>query len=99
MGPDFRAPDPPGTATYTAGPQPDATVAPTACAQRFVAARDLPADWWTLYASPKLDALVRRALDASPTLAQARARLAQAQEELAARTSRSPCPPPTCRPA
>jgi outer membrane protein TolC len=69
------------------GPQPDATVAPTACAQRFVAARDLPADWWTLYASPKLDALVRRALDASPTLAQARARLAQAQEELAARTS------------
>lgn len=87
MGPDFRAPDAPGMATYTAGPQPDATVAADGVAQRFVAARDLPADWWTLYASPTLDALVRRALDASPTLAQARARLAQAQEELAARTS------------
>jgi len=87
MGPDFRAPDPPGVATYTAGPQPDATVVADGVAQRFVVARDLPADWWTLYASPKLDALVRRALDASPTLGQARARLAQAQEELAARTS------------
>lgn len=87
MGPDFRAPDGPGVATYTAGPQPEATATADGVAQRFVPARDLPADWWTLYASPKLDALVRRALDTSPTLAQARARLAQAQEELAGRTS------------
>ncbi|MEO8486951.1 MAG: efflux transporter outer membrane subunit [Betaproteobacteria bacterium] len=87
MGPDFRAPGPPAVATYTAGPQPEATIAADGVAQRFVASRDVPADWWTLYASPKLDALVRRALDASPTLAEARARLAQAQEELAARTS------------
>ena len=86
MGPDFRAPDPPGVARYTASAQPDTTVAADGVAQRF-AVRDVPADWWTLYASPGLDALVRRALDASPTLAESRARLAQAQEELAARTA------------
>lgn len=87
MGPDFRAPDPPSTGVYTIGAQPAATIAADGVAQRFVPARDLPADWWTLYASPKLDALVRAALDASPTLPQARARLAQAQEDLNARTA------------
>lgn len=87
MGPDFQAPDPPSAGRYTTGPQPASTIAADGVAQRFVDTRDLPADWWTLYASPKLDALVRAALDASPTLPQARARLAQAQEDLNARTS------------
>lgn len=87
LGPDFRAPDPPSAGRYTIGAQPAATAASEGVAQRFVPARDLPADWWTLYASPKLDALVRAALDASPTLPQARARLAQAQEDRNARTS------------
>jgi len=87
VGPDFRAPDPPSAGRYTTGAQPSATVAAEGVAQRFVPARDLPADWWRLYASPKLDALVRTALDASPTLPQARARLVQAQENLNARTS------------
>ena len=87
MGPDFRAPDPPDAGRYTAGAQPASTVAADGVAQRFTDRRDLPADWWMLYASPKLDALVRAALDASPTLPQARARLAQAQEDLGARTS------------
>lgn len=87
MGPDFRTPDPPSVGRYTSGPQPEATIAADGVAQRFVPARDLPADWWALYASPKLDQLVRAALDASPTLPQARARLAQAQEDLNARTS------------
>lgn len=91
MGPDFRAPDPPDVGRYTAGPQPEGTVAAEGVAQRFVV-RDVPADWWTLYGSQKLDALVRRALDASPTLAQARARLAQANEELAARTAATQWP-------
>lgn len=87
MGPDFRAPEAPSTGVYTAGAPPSSTIAADGVAQRFVPARDLPADWWTLYASPKLDALVRAALAASPTLPQARARLAQAQEDLNARTS------------
>ena len=87
VGPDFRAPDPPTAGVYTVGAKPGATIAADGVAQRFVPARDLPADWWRLYASPKLDVLVRAALDASPTLPQARARLAQAQEDRNARTS------------
>ena len=87
VGPDFNAPEPPATTRYTAGEQPEATPAADGVAQRFVASRDIPADWWTLYASPELDQLVRMALEASPTLAQARARLVQAQEALGARTS------------
>lgn len=35
-------------------------------------------DWWKAYADPQLDALIERALADSPTLAAARARLAQA---------------------
>ena len=87
MGPDFRAPDPPTAASYTMGTQPEATAAAEGVAQRFVASRDIPTDWWKLYASPKLDQLVRMALEASPTLAQARSRLVQAQEALGARTN------------
>lgn len=87
VGPDFRAPDPPSAARYASGATPAATVPAEGVAQTFVPARDLPAEWWRLYASPKLDALVRAALDASPTLPQARARLVQAQENLKARTA------------
>jgi len=47
--------------------------------------RDLPAEWWVIFGSPEIDALVRRALKESPTLEQARARLVQAQELRAAR--------------
>jgi len=45
---------------------------------------DLPAQWWTLFHSAPLDQLVRTGLEHSPTLAQARARLVQAQEEFKA---------------
>ncbi len=92
MGPNFQRPDPPATPRYTVGNQPDSTAAADGVAQRFIASRDLPADWWKLYASPKLDQLVRAALDASPTLPQARARLAQAQEDLTARTAATRLP-------
>jgi len=48
--------------------------------QRFVSGRDLPFDWWQLFQSPALDALVARAFKANPTIPAARAALAQAQE-------------------
>lgn len=39
-----------------------------------------PADnWWTMYGDPQLNRLIERALDASPTLASAQARIARAQ--------------------
>ena len=37
------------------------------------------ADWWTLFHSPQLDAVMREAIANNRTLAQARARLAQAR--------------------
>ena len=61
-------------------------------AQQLVAGRDIPAQWWTLFRSPALDALVRRALDDSPTLARAQARLRQAQEDLSARSGATELP-------
>ncbi|AMO22208.1 hypothetical protein GCM10027034_25220 [Ramlibacter solisilvae] len=68
---------------YTAAPVEVPQLAPGA---------DIPAAWWQLFGSPALDALVRRALEASPTLARARARLSQAQEELNARTGATQYP-------
>ncbi len=38
-------------------------------------------DWWTLFHSPRLDAIMREAIANNRTLAQARARLAQARAE------------------
>ncbi|WP_367394857.1 efflux transporter outer membrane subunit [Cupriavidus sp. Agwp_2] len=93
VGPDFRSPAPTDDAGYVPGPQPVATVAadsgdrhPQSHAQTLAAGADVPAQWWTLFRSPELDATIRMALDASPTLAQARARLREAQENLVART-------------
>jgi NodT family efflux transporter outer membrane factor (OMF) lipoprotein len=54
-------------------------------AQQFAPGKDIPAQWWTLFRSPSLDRLVREALDNSPTLVKAGARLRQAQEDLNAR--------------
>jgi NodT family efflux transporter outer membrane factor (OMF) lipoprotein len=53
---------------------------------------DVPAQWWTLFQSPELDRLVREALANSPTLAQAKARLKEAQEESNARTGATKYP-------
>ena len=82
-GPDFRPPPAPESADWGAA----ATGAPTAeargpggAAQRFDAAFEAPADWWTLFGSAALDAAVAEALGKSPTLEQALARLRQARE-------------------
>lgn len=59
---------------------------PGAQAQRLTPGQDMPALWWTLFKSPALDALVRQALQRSPTLERANARLRQAQEDFEARS-------------
>jgi NodT family efflux transporter outer membrane factor (OMF) lipoprotein len=87
VGPDFRTPDPPRVDRYVADPQPAVEGMP-----RLVAGRDIPAEWWAVFGSAELDALVRRALEHSPTLAAARARLAQAQELRTARAGATEYP-------
>jgi NodT family efflux transporter outer membrane factor (OMF) lipoprotein len=83
VGPDFHEPQSPRTASYTSAPLPAETAGADTRAgapQRFVAGEDVPAQWWTLFHSEALDALIRQALTASPTLAAAQATLRQAQE-------------------
>lgn len=83
VGPDFHRPDPPDTTTYTEDALPASTAAADTHggeAQRFIAARDIPGDWWELYRSTALNTLVREAMNANPTLDAARAALGQAHE-------------------
>ena len=61
-------------------------------AQRVVMGRDIPARWWTLFRSPSLDKLVREALDASPTVERAAAKLRGASETLEGRAGATTLP-------
>ncbi|HEY6512276.1 MAG TPA: efflux transporter outer membrane subunit [Burkholderiaceae bacterium] len=84
----------PDVASYTAVPVDLAAAAdgPGGAAQRVVAGSEMPALWWTLFRSPALDALVRQALQGSPTLERASATLRQAQEDLNARSGATRLP-------
>ncbi|MFT3931601.1 MAG: efflux transporter outer membrane subunit [Spongiibacteraceae bacterium] len=87
VGPDFKSPDEPQVDHYTAQSLPEKTVAtavPGGNAQTFTIGKELPAQWWTLFGSDKLDALVSQAFANSPTTAAARAALKQAEENLTA---------------
>jgi NodT family efflux transporter outer membrane factor (OMF) lipoprotein len=83
-GPDFRTPPPPAVDAYQADALPPATAAaaaPTGDAQRFLEGADVPARWWTTFASSELDRRIEQALAHSPTIASAQAALRQAQEK------------------
>ncbi len=59
VGPDYHRPAAPEAKAFT----PDATTADTAgTSQHFVSAMDLPGQWWTLFRSPSLNALLDDAL-------------------------------------
>jgi NodT family efflux transporter outer membrane factor (OMF) lipoprotein len=83
VGLDFAKPEPPATDRYTNEAAPAATAAapgPNGAPQRFAAGRDIPADWWALFHSPALDALIKEAIAHNPDLAAAEAALRQAHE-------------------
>jgi NodT family efflux transporter outer membrane factor (OMF) lipoprotein len=87
VGPDFRRPEPPAVQDYTATALPSQTAStPSALGevQRFVAQAPIGAAWWQQFGSPKLNALIERALQSSPTLAAAQATLRQAEQTYAA---------------
>ncbi len=80
-GPAWQAPALPEA--YGAGPLLDRTVVTDAAggaAQRFMAGKDIPAQWWSLFKSDGLDRLIRIALAQNPTLMAAQATLREAQE-------------------
>lgn len=83
VGPDFKRPVAPSADRYAPTALPESTAsAPKAgiIAQHFAYGRDIPAEWWSLFQSPHLNSLVRRAFAANPTLEAAQAVLKQAQE-------------------
>ena len=87
VGPGFRRPRPPPVTGYTVKPLPARTAsAPVAHgqAQRLVQGMHLPGQWWMLFHSPPLDAIVTAALRANPSLQAAQASLREAQAELLA---------------
>jgi NodT family efflux transporter outer membrane factor (OMF) lipoprotein len=85
VGPDFRAPVPPTGTVLGKMPARTASAEGTAGAgQTFQQGRDIPGDWWRLFGSPEIDALVRQALRANPSLAAAQATLREAKENVRA---------------
>ncbi|WP_216855988.1 efflux transporter outer membrane subunit [Acidisphaera sp. S103] len=87
VGPDFRKPDPPAVTGYTRDALPPQTVsAPVGhgSAQRFVSDMDIPAEWWHVFHSEPLNALIRDSLAANPNLTAAQAALRQAHETVLA---------------
>lgn len=83
-GPDFTRPAAPADTRYTHDAQPAATAIAGGQAQQFLSGAELPADWWRLFRSPALDAVVQQALAANPTLQAARANLRVSQDRLRA---------------
>ncbi len=83
VGPNYRAPAPPTVTRLTPTPLPDETLSapgPGGARQTFTAGLDLSGDWWTLFRSPDLSALVAEAVKANPDLAAAKAALRAAHE-------------------
>jgi NodT family efflux transporter outer membrane factor (OMF) lipoprotein len=82
VGPDFHRPAPPTVSGYTRAPLSPQTAtaeAPGGEAQRFRPDQDVGDQWWTLFQSPGLNAVVETALQANPTIASAQAALRQAR--------------------
>jgi NodT family efflux transporter outer membrane factor (OMF) lipoprotein len=83
VGPRYHRPEPPANAGYAPAPLPETSAAAPVHggeAQRLINDRDIPFEWWKLFQSPALNALVERSFKANPTIASAQAALAQAQE-------------------
>ncbi|MDE2229680.1 MAG: efflux transporter outer membrane subunit [Alphaproteobacteria bacterium] len=82
VGPDFTKPAAPAGAGYAPEKLADtaATKVAGGAAQHFAVGRDIPGEWWTLFHSPALNALVEAALQHNPDLQAAQASLRQARE-------------------
>jgi len=84
VGPDFVRPAPPTVSQYTREPLPVATVSADSKEQRFISGAAIPADWWRLFRSDSLDAIVQQAMANNPTLEASEASLRQGQANLQA---------------
>ncbi len=84
VGPDYHRPALSAAAGYGAEATAPAWVDPDAARPTLVSGMDVPAEWWGVFHSEDLDALVARALKNSPTVKAAEAALRSAREQVAA---------------
>lgn len=87
VGPDFLRPFLPPSSSFSPTPLPEATVSAPVTggeAQRFVAAKEIQADWWTLFQSPELNSLIEKSFAANPSIEAAQAALGAAQANVSA---------------
>jgi NodT family efflux transporter outer membrane factor (OMF) lipoprotein len=85
VGPDFVQPAAPDVSRYTREPlasRTSSTDVKFGQSQHFVAGRNIPADWWRVFHSRALDALVEKSLVANPTLQSAMAALRAGKESV-----------------
>ena len=82
VGPNFRRPSAPPVTHYSSGADPTVTMSVDGTAQRFTPGGKLAADWWHLFNSAQLDAVVREALRRNPGLEAAQASLHQSENNL-----------------
>jgi NodT family efflux transporter outer membrane factor (OMF) lipoprotein len=83
VGPRYHRPEAPANAGYAPAPLPETSASAPIHggeAQLLINDRDIPFEWWELFKSAPLNALVERAFKANPTIASAQAALVQAQE-------------------
>jgi NodT family efflux transporter outer membrane factor (OMF) lipoprotein len=84
VGPDFAPPPAPPVSGYTPDTPTMTASAEVAggAAQHFAIGRDIPAEWWKVFHSKEIDALIAEALRENPSLQAAQAALWQAKETL-----------------
>ena len=87
VGPKYKAPAPPQVSGYTAAPVTTTSATLNVAggdAQKIVLGQDIPGEWWTLFHSKPLDALIERSLKANPDIKAAQAALLVARENVLA---------------
>jgi len=84
VGPNFVRPAPPDTDRYTRHLQSEATLAADGQIQYFTPSNTLVADWWKLFGSAQLNAIVNQAIVNNPTLQASEASLRQSQDNMRA---------------
>jgi NodT family efflux transporter outer membrane factor (OMF) lipoprotein len=80
VGPDFKRPDPPAADRYTSQKLQVESGASANLDQQIALGATLDRDWWRMFQSDALDAVVKRALEGNRTLVAANATLAQTSE-------------------
>jgi outer membrane protein TolC len=86
-GPDFKRPVAPASGTYTPRPLLSQTASADTLqghAQSFAGPKQIPRDWWSLFQSAQLNALIDRAFKANPDIEAAQAALRAAQQNVIA---------------